>query len=114
MLALVEAATLAEPGLMGLVMGDFNDGEASDPQRALVATGRLHSALADIDPLHRYSYVFGGLPELIDGIFVTPALYRRLAECGHSPCRRRLHPAWQQREPPPGFRCAPPTMTRRW
>ncbi len=60
-----------------IAMGDFNDTELSptlllltDPAQG----GQWRNALSAIPPAERYSYNFGGVSELIDGILLSPAL----------------------------------------
>jgi hypothetical protein len=55
-------------------LGDFNDYEQAPPLLALAENGRLENVLLRLPDETRYSYVFGGVSQLIDGIFLTPAL----------------------------------------
>ena len=57
-----------------IVLGDFNDYEHSPPLLALAENGNLENVLLRLPDETRYSYVFGGVSQLIDGIFVSPAL----------------------------------------
>ena len=67
----------ADPRARLIALGDFNDTEAS-PALALLTEaaqgGRLVNALRAIPDEQRYSYNFGGVSELIDGILLSPAL----------------------------------------
>ena len=60
-----------------IALGDFNDTELSPTLLLLTdpAQGGLwRNALSAIPPAERYSYNFGGVSELIDGILLSPAL----------------------------------------
>jgi len=67
----------ARPDARLITLGDFNDTELS-PALALLTDpaqgGQLDHALAAVPNAARYSYVFGGVAELIDGILLSPAL----------------------------------------
>jgi predicted extracellular nuclease len=56
-----------------IVLGDFNDYELSAPMQ-MMAEGGLFNALSLIPEAERYSFVFSGAAQLIDGLFVSPAL----------------------------------------
>jgi predicted extracellular nuclease len=56
-----------------IVLGDFNDYELSAPMQTM-AEGGLFNALSLIPEAERYSFVFSGAAQLIDGLFVSPAL----------------------------------------
>jgi predicted extracellular nuclease len=66
-----------DPRARLIALGDFNDTELS-PALALLTDpaqgGRLVNALSAIPAEQRYSYVFGGVAELIDGVLLSPAL----------------------------------------
>jgi hypothetical protein len=67
----------ADPRARLIALGDFNDTELSPPLALLTDAaqgGRLVNALSAIPAAQRYSYNFGGVSELIDGILVSPAL----------------------------------------
>jgi predicted extracellular nuclease len=58
-----------------VVMGDFNDYDQSPPLLAMTeGDGRLTNVLLRIAEAERYSYVFGGVSQLIDGLLVSPAV----------------------------------------
>ncbi|MAT96616.1 MAG: hypothetical protein CL608_05685 [Anaerolineaceae bacterium] len=63
-----------------IVLGDFNDYEQAPPLLALAEDGNLENVLLRLPDETRYSYVFGGVSQLIDGIFVSPALQDNVAE----------------------------------
>jgi len=60
-----------------IVMGDFNDYFNSPPLQKLAESG-LSNALALVPESERYSYVFSGASQLIDGIFLSPPLTERI------------------------------------
>ncbi|MCB9006710.1 MAG: lamin tail domain-containing protein [Ardenticatenaceae bacterium] len=57
-----------------IVLGDFNDYEQAPPLLALAENGHLENVLLRLPDETRFSYVFGGVAQLIDGIFITPAM----------------------------------------
>ncbi|MBK9049598.1 MAG: lamin tail domain-containing protein [Chloroflexi bacterium] len=61
-----------------IVMGDFNDYFASPTLQKLAESG-LSNALALVPAEERYSYVFSGASQLIDGLFLSPLLTERIA-----------------------------------
>lgn len=61
-----------------VVLGDLNDYEQSPPLDALTDNGRLINALLQIPDEERYSFIFGGRAQLIDGILLSPALATRV------------------------------------
>jgi len=67
----------ADPRVRLIALGDFNDTELS-PALALLTDpaqgGCFANALSAIPAEQRYSYVFGGVAELIDGVLLSPAL----------------------------------------
>jgi predicted extracellular nuclease len=69
------AAVLAEDAAARiLVVGDFNDFDQSPPLLAMTTgEGQLSNALAQVPAGGRYSFVFGGASQLIDGILLSPA-----------------------------------------
>ncbi|MFQ5398033.1 MAG: lamin tail domain-containing protein [Anaerolineae bacterium] len=72
---------LAEGETRVVVMGDFNDYEQSAPLLAMTSGGgELTDVLARIPEAERYSFVFGGVSQLIDGILVSPALAEEVAD----------------------------------
>jgi len=56
-----------------IVLGDFNDYEQSPPLDLMTANG-LTNVLPQIPDEARYSFNFGGVSQLIDGILVSPNL----------------------------------------
>lgn len=76
--SLVAQLLNTDPQTAAIVLGDFNDYDQSPAVRALTASGSLVSALESVPDAQRYSYVFSGAPQLIDGIFVSPALAERI------------------------------------
>ena len=72
-LSLVNELQTADPQAKIIVLGDFNDYELSPPLQAL-SNGGLFNTLSLIPEAERYSFVFSGASQLIDGLFVSPAL----------------------------------------
>ena len=64
----------ADPQANIIVMGDFNDFEQSQPLREMTAKGHLTNPHLQMPDDQRYSYVYGGISQLIDGILVSPEL----------------------------------------
>ncbi len=69
-----------DPEANVIVLGDFNDYELAPPLLALAENGRLENVLLRLPDETRYSYVYGGVSQLIDGIFITPALQNDVVE----------------------------------
>ncbi|MCP4428882.1 MAG: hypothetical protein GY803_30735 [Chloroflexi bacterium] len=57
-----------------VVLGDFNDYEQSPPLAIMTANGVLTNALRQLPEAERYSFVYGGASQLIDGILVSDNL----------------------------------------
>ena len=66
------------PDVALIILGDFNDYEDSPPMQIL-ADGGFVNALKRVPDVQRYSFVFSGVSQLIDGVFVSPALEPTLA-----------------------------------
>lgn len=63
-----------------VVMGDFNDYLYSEMMLAMAGDdGPLVNVLEQVAAESRYSYVFGGASQLIDGILIPPALVEQVA-----------------------------------
>ena len=72
--SLVAALLAADEAARILVVGDFNDFDQSPPLLAMTTgQGQLRNALAQVPAGERYSFVFGGASQLIDGILLSPA-----------------------------------------
>jgi endonuclease/exonuclease/phosphatase family metal-dependent hydrolase len=64
-----------------IVMGDFNDYEASPTMQTMTSgNGRLRNPLSAIPAPERYSFIFDGISQLIDGILISPALVDNLID----------------------------------
>ncbi|MCL4265835.1 MAG: lamin tail domain-containing protein [Anaerolineae bacterium] len=74
----VTALLAADTQARVVVMGDFNDYELSPALLAMTGDGRLTNALSTIPLPERYSFVFSGAAQLIDGILLSPALAANL------------------------------------
>lgn len=72
---LVAERLAAEPHAAIIVLGDFNDYELSPPMLAMTGPGKpLTNALMKVPEAQRYSYVYGGVAQMIDGILLSPVL----------------------------------------
>lgn len=70
-----------DPQAALIALGDFNDYELSAPLLAMAgAEGPLYQALRHVPAEQRYSYVYAGVSQLIDGILVSPALVERIVD----------------------------------
>jgi hypothetical protein len=76
---LVSEISAINPDANVIVLGDFNDYEQAPPLLALAENGNLENVLLRLPDETRYSYVFGGVSQLIDGIFVTPGVQDKVA-----------------------------------
>ncbi len=56
-----------------ILIGDFNDYEDAEPLRILEAAG-LENVLKRVPSELRYTFVFGGIAQLIDGVFISDVL----------------------------------------
>jgi predicted extracellular nuclease len=70
---LVDRQLQATPEALILVMGDFNDSPGSATWQALTGDGKLQDGMAGVELESRYSYIFSGVAELLDGILLSPA-----------------------------------------
>lgn len=61
-----------------IVLGDFNDYNQSPVWQQLQAGGVLYDTMQLTPPKERYSYIFDGVAQLVDGILVSPALIHRI------------------------------------
>lgn len=77
--ALIDGRLNADPDARLILLGDLNDYEKSEPVQTLAADGRLANVLSAIPPEGRYSFIFGGAAQLLDGILVSPALAEQIA-----------------------------------
>ncbi|WP_420644661.1 lamin tail domain-containing protein [Candidatus Leptofilum sp.] len=77
---LVADILAADPNANVIVLGDFNDYEQSPPMRALTENSNLENVLLRLPDETRYTFVFGGVSQLIDGILLSPALQDDVAD----------------------------------
>ena len=63
-----------------MVMGDFNDYELSPTLLEMTENGRLTNLISQVPDEARYSFVFAGISQLIDGILVSPELVDEAAQ----------------------------------
>ncbi len=62
-----------------IVLGDFNDYDLSPVWRRLQDGGLLYNPAGLLPERERYSYIFDGVSQLVDGILVSPALVPRVS-----------------------------------
>jgi hypothetical protein len=81
---LVEQMTAVDETARIVVMGDFNDFARSPVMEAMTAEGLLVNVLMDgpapLPPEEQYTYIFGGLAQLIDGFLLSPSLAALVAD----------------------------------
>jgi hypothetical protein len=77
---LVAALLAADSNARVVAMGDFNDYELSPTMQRLTADGRLANALATVPLPERYTFIFSGAAQLIDGILLSPSLMAALSQ----------------------------------
>ncbi|MEZ4512730.1 MAG: lamin tail domain-containing protein [Chloroflexota bacterium] len=76
---LVNEQLSADPEARIIVLGDLNDYEGSPSTLAMQEpNGRLANALALIPDAQRYSFIFGGVSQLIDAILLSSTLAEEL------------------------------------
>jgi predicted extracellular nuclease len=78
--ALVDEILAQDAQAQIIVMGDFNDYELSPAMREMTENGRLTNILLQVPDEGRYSFVFAGISQLIDGVLVSPALADEVAQ----------------------------------
>jgi predicted extracellular nuclease len=71
---LVEEELAQDPEARLVVLGDFNDYEQSPTLLEMTKDGRLTNLLARVPIEQRYSFVFSGAAQLLDGLLVSPIL----------------------------------------
>jgi predicted extracellular nuclease len=72
---LVDALLASNSNARIVVLGDFNDYAQSPAMLTMTqGNGRLDNVLHQVPEDQRYSFVFGGVSQLIDGILLSPAL----------------------------------------
>lgn len=77
-----------------IVMGDVNDYEQSPPLLALTADGVLTNVLLQVADEDRYSFNFGGVSQLIDGVLLSPALVQRVVAVAFAHVNADFPDAW--------------------
>jgi uncharacterized protein len=71
----------ADPEAAVIVLGDFNDYYLSPPMLAMAGPdGPLVNILAQVPEQERYSFIYNGASQLIDGLLLSPALVERAAQ----------------------------------
>ncbi len=76
---LVQDRRAADPHTALIVLGDFNDYEKSPTMLQLTEDTGLFNTLQNLPERDRYSYVYDGVPQLIDGILVSESLLPAVA-----------------------------------
>jgi predicted extracellular nuclease len=71
---LTQALLAKNPQTALIVLGDFNDFEQSPTMQQMTIGTGLVNALATLPRSDRYTYIFDGVPQLIDGILVSDAV----------------------------------------
>jgi predicted extracellular nuclease len=69
----------ADPHAAIIVLGDFNDYEDSLVMRKMTVDAGLTNTLTHVPEQERYTYIFDGIPQLLDGILVSEELLRATA-----------------------------------
>lgn len=92
----VEALLAADPQAAILVLGDFNDGETSATLQRLTEGDVLWNAMLEVPPAERYSYIYDGVPELLDGILLSPAARGLLHEAQIVHINAAYPAAWER------------------
>ncbi len=77
--SLTQALLQNNPQIALIVLGDFNDFEQSPSMIRMTVGAGLVNALATLPPRDRYTYIFDGVPQLIDGILVSDAVRSTIA-----------------------------------
>ncbi len=62
-----------------VVLGDFNDYELSPTVTQMSEGANLYNVLERVPKENRYSYIFDGVPQLIDGILVSEQIVPQIA-----------------------------------
>jgi hypothetical protein len=77
--ALVEELLAADSNARLIVLGDFNDYLHSPVLQTMTEGGRLVNVMEQVPEQERYTYIFGGASQAIDGILISPALVEQVA-----------------------------------
>jgi len=94
----VTALTAADPSVLLLAAGDFNDFEFSSPLAILEAAG-LSNAASTLAGSDRYSYVFDGNSQALDHLLVSPSVLRRGFECDIVHVNAEFHDSLSDHDP---------------
>ena len=78
MSGIVQTLLAQDPQARVLAIGDFNDYEDSPTLTMMTQDGTLTNTLLQVPEVERYSYVYAGVSQLIDGLLASPALYANL------------------------------------
>lgn len=97
---------LAENGdALVAVVGDFNDYALSEPLLRMTEAGGLTNVLLAVPEEERYSFVFSGASQLIDGILLSPAAVELVRGVGVAHVNADFPAGWQS-DPSTVFRSA--------
>lgn len=77
--SLVSQRLVVDSAAKIIVLGDFNDYELSSPMRIITEDAGMMNAMSLVPLEQRYSYNFGGVSQLVDGILLSPALAQEVA-----------------------------------
>jgi len=94
----VAALTAADPNVLLLAAGDFNDFEFSRPIAVLEAAG-LSNAASSLAQPERYTYVFDGNSQALDHVLVSPNVLRRGFECDIVHVNAEFHDSLSDHDP---------------
>jgi predicted extracellular nuclease len=101
--SIADALLAADPSLLLIILGDFNDTPGSPPVDAVSAGGFLDSASSVVPASDQYSFVFEGSQELLDHQISNPSMAKLLA----AGTARLLHRAGVDDDSPAGSDHAP-------
>jgi hypothetical protein len=76
---LVNQQSISKSGTGIIVLGDFNDYELSPTMTKMSEGANLYNVLERVPIEERYSYIFDGMPQLIDGILVSATVEPQIA-----------------------------------
>jgi hypothetical protein len=76
---LVNQQSISKPDSGIIVLGDFNDYELSPTMTQMSEGANLYNTLERVPKEERYSYIFDGIPQLIDAILVSAAVEPQIA-----------------------------------
>ena len=78
--SLINAQLAIDPQVRIITLGDFNDYEQSPTMLQMIGGANLVNVLERLPLEDRYTYIFDGVPQLIDGILVSTAVLPYIAD----------------------------------